>query len=285
VGRSNASQRASDVCQSIIHGTQIRHMGLDENLALLSDRPMTHGQGSRAYSESNVGTGHESQPFERHSPQPRLDRLAIMRLEFDIPRDVWLSAFSRAHPDLLIEVHNTMTVAPKQTLGDFEIYGPKKDWTSEIARYRDVLQVTRLDVFPDLSRYRVRFSQPIYLALAHDLALLLRYPRTAQDGVFNCETVAETSQVHRLIARLRDAGCKARVVSLRRDSLRSCRPTFTPVQREIFRQALASGYFEVPRRITLTGLATKLSRSKSTVSETLAVVERKLAETVATTAA
>jgi HTH DNA binding domain len=245
---------------------------------------MTDGQGSQAYSESDVGTRHESRPFRSRSPQSHPDRLAIMRLEFEIPRDVWLSAFSRAHPDLLIEVHNTMTVAPKQTLGDFEIYGPRRDWTNEVAGYPDVLDVERLEVFPDLGRYRVRFLQPIFLSLAHALSLLLSYPMTTQAGVYSCETVAQTQQVRGLITALRDAGCKARVVSLRRDSLRSCRPAFTPVQRDVFRQALASGYFEVPRRITLTGLATKLSRSKSSVSETLAVVERKLAETAASAA-
>jgi predicted DNA binding protein len=57
----------------------------------------------------------------------------------------------------------------------------------------------------------------------------------------------------------------------------------TSIQRALFRQALALGYFEVPRRITLTQLAHKVSRNKSSVSTTLATVERKLAE-FATTA-
>ncbi len=58
----------------------------------------------------------------------------------------------------------------------------------------------------------------------------------------------------------------------------------TAVQRAMFRQALERGYFDVPRRITLTQLARELSRSKSTVSMTLATVERKLAEAAAASA-
>jgi predicted DNA binding protein len=245
---------------------------------------MTPSRRTQDVPGSGTGTSPESRPFESRSPPDYADRLAIIRLEFEIPHGVWLSRFTRKHPDLLVEVHNTMTVDPKQTLGDFEIYGPPTDWTREIAECPDVLRVERLDVFPDLGRYRVLFRQPIYLTIAHELAVLLSYPRITQGGIFTCETIAPTSQVRCLVAALRDSGCKARVVSLRRDSLRSCRPVFTPVQRDLFRQALASGYFEVPRRISLSGLAKKLSRSKSSVSETLAVVERKLAETAASAA-
>jgi HTH DNA binding domain len=240
---------------------------------------MTRGRPTPDTPGSGAGTPRESRPIGNRSPAAYGDRLAIIRLELEIPHGTWLSGFTRKHPDLLVEVHNTMTVNPTNTIGDFEIYGPATDWTREIAEYPDVLHVERLDVFPDLGRYRVVFRQPIYLRIARELSVLLSYPRITQAGIFTCETVARTSQVRRLVTALRDSGCRVRIVSLRRDSLRSCRPVFTPVQRDLFRQALASGYFEVPRRITLSGLAKKLSRSKSSVSETLAIVERKLAET------
>jgi predicted DNA binding protein len=41
---------------------------------------------------------------------------------------------------------------------------------------------------------------------------------------------------------------------------------------------MAAGYFAVPRRITLTGLANKLGKSKSSLSEMLANIEKKLLE-------
>ena len=41
---------------------------------------------------------------------------------------------------------------------------------------------------------------------------------------------------------------------------------------------MAAGYFAVPRGITLTDLARRLDRSKSAVSEAIAIIERKLLE-------
>ncbi len=41
---------------------------------------------------------------------------------------------------------------------------------------------------------------------------------------------------------------------------------------------MAEGYFEVPRRISLTKLAPKIGVSMSTLSVTLAVIEKKILE-------
>jgi hypothetical protein len=215
-------------------------------------------------------------------PRPRSgqgERLAIVRLKFAIPRNFWLWSFTRRHPELLVEVHNTMTVEGTDTLAEFEVYGPPTDWSREIGALPQVYEVHRLGPETLPGRYQVRFRQPVYLSLAHEVGVLLRYPRTAQDGTFSCETIARVDQIHRLVSALNDSGLPAEVVSLRPEALRSCRPALTRIQRDLFRQALASGYFEVPRRTTLTALSKQISRSKSSVSRTLAVVERKLAET------
>jgi hypothetical protein len=218
-------------------------------------------------------------------PLPAADRLAIVKVDVEMNRHVWLSRFTRKHPDLVVEVHNVLVVGQHRVLGDFEILGPRFDWKDEIGGFPDVLEVGPLDVPPDLGRYRVLFRETVLVPLMVKLEVLLRYPTTARNGLLSFETVDRVSQIRQLLGALRRAGIKSRIASLRKEFLRSRRPNFTPAQREMFQQALAMGYFHVPRRITLTRLSQKLSRSKSTVSETLAIVERKLAETVAGTLA
>ncbi|HTT25710.1 MAG TPA: helix-turn-helix domain-containing protein, partial [Thermoplasmata archaeon] len=63
---------------------------------------------------------------------------------------------------------------------------------------------------------------------------------------------------------------------LRKVSPRVRMPVLTPSQRTLLLQAVAAGYFDVPRRTSLTRLASRLAKSKSTVSEMLAIVEHKL---------
>jgi predicted DNA binding protein len=52
----------------------------------------------------------------------------------------------------------------------------------------------------------------------------------------------------------------------------------TEAQQQLLTEAMAAGYFAVPRGITLTDLARRLNRSKSSLSEAIAVIERKLLE-------
>jgi predicted DNA binding protein len=202
----------------------------------------------------------------------------MVNIEVDDSAEAWPGKFTRLHPDLLIEVHNIFSVAGHNALGDFEIKGPTTEWASEIEAYPDVVDVSPLDVPPEKGRYRIRFHETVLISLIVELEILLRYPTTIRNGVVSFETVDRVSRIRRLLAALDGSGYKPRIASLRREFLRSRRPDLTPIQKELFRQALAYGYFHVPRRITLTQLAMKLSRSKSTVSEMLAIVEKKLAE-------
>jgi predicted DNA binding protein len=52
----------------------------------------------------------------------------------------------------------------------------------------------------------------------------------------------------------------------------------TASQDAVFRAALRTGYFSVPRRISVSGLAAQLGRSKSSTSEMLSKIHQRLAE-------
>jgi predicted DNA binding protein len=200
-----------------------------------------------------------------------------MKLEIATPPDSWYGPFGLRHPDLLIEITSVQTLPNTDSLAEYEIYGPPVDWTSEIAAFPDVIEVATLGLRAEYGRYRVRYRRSSVLAIVSDLEILVRYPRTVRAGTLECEVIAPVSRMRQLVDRLEKNGSRPRLLSLRRDSLRSVRLMLTPVQRALFRQALAWGYFDVPRRLTLTRLAQKVGRSNSTVSATLATVEKKLA--------
>lgn len=208
----------------------------------------------------------------------------MVQIEIDLPEEVWLRGFTHDHPNLVVEIHNILAVPNHRVLGDFEVQPSGTDWKDEIATFPDVEEVNPLEVPPEVGRYRVLSQETRLVSLIAELEILLRYPTRAKDGVVSFETVDQVSRIRRLVAALRTGGFQPRIVSLRKELFRSRGPSMTAVQRAMFREALERGYFDVPRRITLTQLARELSRSKSTVSMTLATVERKLAEAAAASA-
>jgi hypothetical protein len=229
-------------------------------------------------------SGTRSSPTVPARPRPAAPRssegehLAIVKIEIHLHESSWLSRFSQRHPELLLEIHGARPTRRDHILADIEVLGAPNDWGPEISGLPGVAEVRHLTVPPEHGRYRVLYRQSRIQALVSELEVLVQYPQTVQNGVCSAEVVDMIGRIRRLVAALRASGYEARIVALRQQSLRSRRPNLTVAQREIFQQAVAAGYFDVPRQITLTRLAERLSRSKSSVSETLAVVERKLAE-------
>lgn len=201
-----------------------------------------------------------------------------MKLEVDVPNSSWLGTLSRRHTDVVIDCINLVALPGGNFLGEFELFGSPKDCVKEIGHLDDVVEVEQLETHPGFARVRVRFRKSIVAALAAQYEVIVRYPRTIANGIISVEVVAGVSQMRNLVNALKKAGAKPRLVSLRNGTLRSVPLLLTPIQRSLFRQAFAQGYFDVPRRITLTDFAKRVSRSKSSVSRTLATVEQKLAE-------
>jgi predicted DNA binding protein len=175
-----------------------------------------------------------------------------------------------------------MAVDNGKVVGDFDILGSPEDRSKEIASFPDVAEVECYGVRPNLAMYRVLYRKSRPVALRNELEILVRYPFSDKNGVCTCELVGQRSRLRRFVSGLHASGNDPRLLSFRpNDSGSLTQPNvvnLTRIQRALFRQALRSGYYEVPRRVTLTQLAEKVSRNKSSVSKTLTRVERRLAE-------
>jgi predicted DNA binding protein len=205
--------------------------------------------------------------------------LLIASLRVRIPRDIWTGPFSTRHSGVRLEVLNRTDLTKDTSVSDYWIGGqPPGAWAEEIAAFPDVLRVESLAEVGDGCIYRVTYANPPVVYEYRRLGLPLQFPLKIQNGTMAWEVIgrrADTEEILRF-AKRRDPGL--RVLSVRRRGLRSHLPLLTPAQQQLLTDAMSAGYFAVPREITLTGLAEQLGRSKSALSEALAVIERKLLE-------
>lgn len=212
-----------------------------------------------------------------------LGRLAVVKVRFELPHELPMSAFSRMHPEAVLRLMRFKALPKNRMLGEWEYVGPFDSGIfNEVSQLTDVTSVAPIVASDSLARAQLVSQQPAWLALERDLRLLYRHPMILQGGSVTLEVAAPISRLKRLLERLRRTTPAVSVVRFGRDPLTNCPPTLSVHQRTLLLQALAAGYFDVPRRITLTRLANRLHRSKSAVSEALALVEQRLAEASAT---
>jgi hypothetical protein len=208
------------------------------------------------------------------------NQLLIAVLRARIPTTVGIGVFTSRHPETFDR--SLEPFRRQQRRFGFGLLdkrsSPQEFGPERSPAYPDVLKVDALTEVGNGSLYRVTFRNPPTIPLFRVLGIPIHFPLRIQGGFIRWEVVARRSEAQAILAHFRKTDSNFQVVSLRRQRLRSHLPLLTPTQNQLLAQAMAAGYFAVPRRITLTGLANKLGRSKSSLSEMMANIERKLLE-------
>lgn len=151
-------------------------------------------------------------------------------------------------------------------------------WAAHVEKLRalpSVAQLAVLDGGPDSARIRLEVAEcPLPHAVAASGAIP-RFPFEVSAGHDEWLLIGEREQGSRFVEALRTQGSRVDVVSSREYKPKA---SMTDRQRELMEIAIAQGYFEVPRRVTLTKLAERIGIAKSTLSEALARGERHVLE-------
>ena len=151
-------------------------------------------------------------------------------------------------------------------------------WPAEVERVRaqpGVSGVQVLESTPEHGRVRLRVPAcPLSRAVGRAGALP-RFPFEVREGADRWLLVAERDAAARFVEEVRAQGAGAEVLSM---AMHHPHESLTPRQRQLMDAAIAAGYYEVPRRVTLTRLAARLHVAKSTLSEALARAERHVLE-------
>ncbi|HTZ61418.1 MAG TPA: helix-turn-helix domain-containing protein [Thermoplasmata archaeon] len=206
-------------------------------------------------------------------------RLFLATLRVRIPPGIWTGRFSSGHPTIRLEVLNRGEISPGVSISDYWISGgPPGFWAEEIAGYPDVLRVDSLAAVGEGCLYRITYRDPPIVELYRRLELPVPFPIRMQAGSIDWEIAARYSEFDAVMRYARQRDPDARVISIKRRPLRNHLLALTEHQQTLLSEAMAAGYFAVPRGITLTALARKLHRSKSSISESIALIEQKLLE-------
>ncbi len=151
-------------------------------------------------------------------------------------------------------------------------------WGEEIRALPGVHNVELIDATQGAQVFRVFFRGKTFIPLLKRLGIVRHFPFPIENGVAKWTVVGPEGKVRSLLKRLGDEASGFYVEAVRHGSVPRGSPLLTPRQQEVLRRAMAEGYFDVPRRISLTELAPKLGVTISTLSVTLAVIEKKILE-------
>jgi predicted DNA binding protein len=151
-------------------------------------------------------------------------------------------------------------------------------WKETIDRIRKLDTVNEVEILEtsgDGARLRMRVAECPLPHAVNASGVMPRFPFSVRQGSDEWLLVAGKEETTKFVHRIRQGGTNVEVLFSR---LYRQDPGATSHQRKLMEAAIDQGYYEVPRRVTLTKLAERLGMAKSTLSEVLARGEKHLLE-------
>jgi hypothetical protein len=203
----------------------------------------------------------------------------VCRLRIRLPPSAWAADFSGKHPDVAVVILSRHDLDAHWSLTEVRMHVPDPGpWIEEVKTLPLVKEVELLSADPLTYHFRVIHRTSVIVPIFRELHLERRFPFTIRGGEASWVVVASEPKLRRLVDRLRQRAPAVTLESVRHTELHAPTGPLTPRQADLLHRAIEAGYFEIPRKVSLTELARLLGVAASTLSEGLAVVEKKLVE-------
>jgi predicted DNA binding protein len=187
-----------------------------------------------------------------------------VRIEVRLPEGHWAGDVTRSHPSAILRIEEHMPLMKGRGTAKASC---SEDITATVGEHSGIEEVRALG--------SQQFAVDIIAGGGGFLKPLLRVgviphtPFEVRDGWVDWTIACAQGKVRDLIAGFDDERIPYRLLSTRGVSSRM----LTPRQRLLFDTATQEGFYDVPRRVTLTALAAKLDVAKSTLSAQLQRIE------------
>lgn len=187
-----------------------------------------------------------------------------LRIEVRLPEGHWSGDVSRQRPEAVLRIEETMPLGRGRGAARIS---STVEIESELSNHSGVDEVRKLGE----GRYAVDIAQGGggFIKPIREVGVIPHSPFEVRDGWVDWIIECSAENSRRLVQLLREEEIPYRVVSTRAAGAR----LLTPRQRIVFDAAMHEGYWETPRRITLTNLAENIGVSKSTLSVQLHRIE------------
>ena len=203
----------------------------------------------------------------------------VMKATFQInlPDGLWIAEISKKYSKITFAI---LSILPtEEMIGNslIKITGPNIDqFLEEIKTHPSSLEFNLIFDSKAYKIINVKTKDPWLLISLIKSEVILKMPVMIKDGIANWEILAPQEKISTLNKLFTEKGIdfKLKSIGKYRDE-----PQLTARQSEVLDLALKQGYYEIPRKITLTQLADKLAVAKSTLSGILRRIDKKLVQT------
>lgn len=191
------------------------------------------------------------------------------KLRVSIPGEAWIHDVSVAHPETVFRVVATLA-GDENGIALLDVHTPDPvPVVSDIERREDVTEVDLLWKQDATTMVQIETTNPLLLFPLLKAGIPLQTPFEVRNGTATWELTTSSDRLSALRDRLEEAGITFETEYVHDEPANPADFLLTDRQREVMLTAAEHGYYDTPRRATLTEVSESLGISKATGSDIL----------------
>lgn len=201
------------------------------------------------------------------TPQGFYPTMTTVRLAVTLPESIWVAAATTAHPTTSIAALAALA-REDAGFGIARVYGDQVDeMLDTIAAHESVLELEVIHTSNGEALIEFVTDQPMLVVTAQQSGIPIEFPVTITDGTAELDITGSRDRLNQLLDQLHGLGLEFDVKYVR--EYQDPSNLLSDRQQEVVLAAVERGYYDSPRRCTLTDLAEELEIAKSTCSDIL----------------
>ncbi len=205
---------------------------------------------------------------------------SLARIKIKFPDQLWISQIFKKFRDIRMEIEHFLPYDFENSIGNsiIEIFHYNIDLIMEdVKNHKSVIDLSILEKDEKRVRFNVKTKDPFLLYAIINCGVLVNFPVRVKEGYAYWRLVSKRESIDKLLTLFDQKGIEYSLLRIGNSpySVDDDKNKLTLDESTILNKAIASGFFEIPRKISLEELANELGKSKSTLSVTLRKIIKK----------
>jgi len=185
---------------------------------------------------------------------------SLARIKIKFPDQLWISEIFKKFHDVRMEIEHFLPYDFENSIGNsiIEIFHHNIDLIiEEITHHKSVIEISVLEQEETRVKFNVKTKDPFLLYAIIKCGVLVNFPVRVREGYAFWRLVSSRERIDKLLTLFEQKGINYSLLRIGTS------------------KAISSGFFEIPRKISLEELANQLGKSKSALSVTLRKIIKK----------
>ena len=208
------------------------------------------------------------------------DKPSLARIKIRFPDEIWISEIFQNYPDIKMEISHFLPYDLEKSIGNsvIEILHYKIDSVvEEIRRHPSVFEFNIIEKEENRAKFNIKTKDPYLLYAIIKCGVLVDFPVRVEDGFAYWRLISSRDRIDQLLTLFEEKNIKFELlrIGISPYNIEDDKYKLNLDEIKILDKAISSGFFEIPRKISLEELANELGKSKSALSVMLRKIIKK----------